>query len=86
MASKLYSGLTCRRFGKMDAAKEKKLPAKAFGLPGQRKYPMPDPAHAKNAKARASAERKRGKLTPQQFASINRKADRVIAKCSSKRR
>ncbi len=82
--AKRYAGLTCRRFGKMTAAKEKKLPDKAFGLPRQRKYPMPDPAHAKNAKARASAQYKRKTLTKRQLDAINRKADRVIARCAKR--
>lgn len=30
------------------------LADRVFGLPGQRKYPMPDRSHAANAKARAN--------------------------------
>lgn len=43
-----------------------KLPSSTFGIPGRRAYPMPDRAHAANAKSRAaqstnlsSAQRKR---------------------------
>src|SRR5579859_4575527 len=32
----------------------KKLPSSAFAIPSQRKYPMQDKAHARNAKARAA--------------------------------
>lgn len=32
-----------------------KLPSEVFGLPKERKYPLNDPAHARNALARASA-------------------------------
>ncbi len=38
---------------KLSAASRKKLPASSFGMPGQRKYPMPDKSHARNAEARA---------------------------------
>ena len=36
---------------KITAAKRNAEPNKEFGLPEERKYPMPDAAHAKNAKA-----------------------------------
>jgi hypothetical protein len=39
------------------------LPDRAFGLPGSRKYPVQDKAHAANAKARATQMVKRGKLS-----------------------
>jgi hypothetical protein len=39
---------------KLTTAKKKAEPNKEFGLPEQRKYPMPDASHARNAKARAS--------------------------------
>ena len=32
----------------------KKLPKKAFALPGKRKYPIPDKTHARNALARVA--------------------------------
>ena len=34
-----------------------------FGLPEEHKYPMPDKSHARNAKARASQQEKKGNLT-----------------------
>ena len=37
---------------KLTTKKRKSLKKSSFGLPGERKYPMPDKAHAKNAKAR----------------------------------
>lgn len=55
-----------------------KLPKSEFGLPGQRKYPMPDKAHAANAKARATQMVKRGKLSPSSKAKIDAKANRII--------
>lgn len=54
------------------------LPAKAFGLPGQRKYPMPDKSHAANAKARASEMERKGRISKSTEESIDRKADSVL--------
>ncbi len=53
-------------------------PKSDFGLPEERKYPMPDKAHARNAKARASQQRKKGDLTAAEKAKIDRKADRIL--------
>ena len=58
----------------------KKLPATEFGLPGQRKYPMPDKSHAINAEARATQQVKAGNLAPASAAKIKAKAKRVIGK------
>lgn len=58
----------------------KKLPAAKFGDPKDRKYPMPDKSHAKNAKARASEMEHKGKLSKGEQAKIDAKADRVIDK------
>ena len=41
-------------------------------------YPMPDAAHARNAKARAAQQRKAGNLTKQQEERIDRKADKIL--------
>lgn len=65
---------------KLDAADRKALPAKDFGEPGARKYPMPDRSHAANAKARAAQMAKRGLISDAQLARINSKADRVLGK------
>jgi hypothetical protein len=51
-----------------------------FGLPDEKKYPMPDKAHARNAKARASQQKKKGNLTATEKAKIDRKADRILDK------
>jgi len=53
-------------------------PKSDFGLPEERKYPMPDKSHARNAKARASQQRKQGNLTATEKERIDRKADRVL--------
>jgi hypothetical protein len=72
--------------------KREKLPSKDFGLPERAKtsdqkkqsgnYPMPDETHAKNAKARATQQRKKGNLSNSEAERIQRKADKVIDKKS----
>ena len=57
-----------------------KEPKSDFGLPEERKYPMPDKAHARNAKARAAQQRKAGNLTKQEEERIDRKADKILDK------
>lgn len=55
-----------------------KLPKSDFGMPGERKYPMPDKSHAANAKARASEMEHNGKISKGTEAAIDRKADKVM--------
>jgi len=69
---------------KLDAAKRKKIPKKEFGLPGEKKYPINDKSHAKNAKARASQMEKKGKLSPASKAKIDAKADKMLGKKENK--
>lgn len=66
----------------LKAAKRKKLPKSDFGLPGERKYPMPDKSHAANAKARATQMVKKGKLTTSAKSQIDSKANKVLGKKS----
>jgi len=56
------------------------LPKKTFGLPGERKYPMPDKSHAQNAKARATQQVKKGNLSASSKAKIDAKANRILGK------
>ena len=63
---------------KLTAAARRRIPASEFGEPKQRKYPMPDRAHAANAKARASQQVSKGRLSPAQAARINAKANRIL--------
>lgn len=56
------------------------LQSSEFGLPGERKYPMPDAAHAANAKARATQQVKAGHLSEGQKAQIDAKANQVLGK------
>jgi hypothetical protein len=57
-----------------------RLKPSQFGLPDERKYPMPDKDHARNAKARAAQQEEQGNLTKSEKAKIDRKADRVLDK------
>ena len=60
--------------------KRDKIPDSKFGLPDEHKYPMPDKSHARNAKARASQQKKAGNLTSTEKAKIDRKADQILDK------
>jgi hypothetical protein len=65
---------------KLDAAKRKKIPKKEFGMPGEKKYPMPDKSHAGNAKARASEMVNKGKLSKSSELKIDAKANKILGK------
>lgn len=68
--------------------KREDLPAKDFGLPEKARtkdarkesgnYPMPDKAHARNAKARAAQQLKAGNLSKEEKERIDRKADKKL--------
>ena len=60
--------------------KRDSLPKSKFGLPEERKYPMPDKSHAANAKARATQQRRKGTITKAEEQEIDRKADRILGK------
>jgi hypothetical protein len=62
----------------LSTRKRESLPSSEFGLPGKRKYPMPDPAHARNAKARASQQEDKGTITQSEKEKIHRKADSIL--------
>jgi hypothetical protein len=64
----------------LDEKDRDKLKESQFGLPDERKYPMPDKSHARNAKARASQQVKKGNLSETDEAKIDRKADKVLNK------
>jgi hypothetical protein len=67
---------------KLTTAERKKLPASDFALPGRR-YPVEDKAHARDAKARASQQHHKGRLSAAEEARVDRKADAVLKKKSS---
>ena len=62
----------------LSSKKRDSLPKSTFGLPGERKYPMPDKSHAANAKALATQMVKAGKLSPSSKAKIDAKANRIL--------
>jgi hypothetical protein len=64
----------------LKAKTRNKLPKSEFGMPGERKYPMPDKSHARAAKSRASEMEHKGKISESTKAKIDRKADRVLGK------
>ena len=78
----------------MTAKKRASTKTKDFGLPekarttDQKKesgnYPMPDKAHARNAKARAQQQYDKGNLSKDELERIDRKADRKL-KTSTKK-
>lgn len=63
---------------KMKSATRNALPSGEFGMPKQRKYPMPDKAHAANAKARAAQMVNKGKLSPAMASTIRAKANKMM--------
>ena len=69
---------------KLPTKTRNKLPASKFGMPGERKYPMPDRSHAANAKARASEMEHKGRISASTKAGIDRKADSVLGHKSVK--
>jgi len=68
----------------LKAKARNKLPKSDFGMPGERKYPLNDKSHARNAKARASEMENKGKISESTKASIDRKADKVLGKGKKK--
>ena len=72
----------------LDAKDREKIPSKDFGLPEKARteeqkkesgnYPMPDEAHARNAKSRAAQAQKAGNLSKKEEERIDRKADKIL--------
>ena len=65
---------------KLNAKTRNQLPSSAFGLPGQRKYPMEDRTHQIKAEQFATKEERKGKLSPAQASRIRAKAKRLLGK------
>ena len=65
---------------KLTSKERNALPKKDFALPGERKYPMPDRAHAANAKARASQAVNEGRMSKGTESKIDAKANKVLRK------
>lgn len=64
--------------GKLSSGDRSKMSKSEFGLPGEKKYPMPDKSHAANAKARATQMVEKGKLSESSKEKIDAKANRVL--------
>jgi hypothetical protein len=64
----------------LNAKARNKLPKSKFAEPDERKYPIEDKAHARNAKARASQAVKAGRMSKAEEARIDKKADAVLKK------
>jgi hypothetical protein len=62
---------------KLSTKERNALPKSDFAGPG-RSYPVPDRSHAANAKARATQQAKKGKLSPAQAARIRAKANAIL--------
>lgn len=72
----------------LDAEGREKIPTREFGLPEKARtkqakresgnYPMPDKAHARNAKARAAQQQQAGHLSKKDKERIDRKADKIL--------
>jgi hypothetical protein len=65
---------------KLTASERNALPDRVFGLPGSRRYPMPDKSHAANAKARATQAVKAGRMSSSTAAKIRKKANRELGR------
>jgi len=63
---------------KMTSKSRNALADSTFGLPGERKYPMPDKSHAANAKARATQQVNAGNLSSSSKVKIDAKANRIL--------
>lgn len=63
--------------GKLTSAEKKELPESAFALPGRR-YPIPDANHARAALARAEEMKRKGLLSDADYATVKRKAEKVL--------
>lgn len=63
---------------KLSKSNRDALPKSKFAEPDERAYPIENEAHAKNAKARASQAVKSGRMSKDEEAKIDKKADAVI--------
>lgn len=70
---------------KLNAKSRAAIPTAKFGLPAERKYPLNDKNHAKNALSRASQQENAGRLTPAQKSEIDSKAKAVLGKTKGKK-
>ncbi len=67
---------------RLTAAKRNALPSSDFAIPSERKYPINDASHRKNAKARASEMAGKGRISGKTESMIDRKADKGLGRKS----
>lgn len=63
---------------KLTSNQRNHIPTSQFGMPGERKYPMPDASHAANAKSRASQAEHAGRISESTKEKIYAKANRIL--------
>jgi len=63
---------------KLKTQEREDLSKSKFALPEERKYPVEDKAHARNAKARAAQQEKSGNLSAADKRKVDAKADKVL--------
>lgn len=63
---------------KLTTTRRNDLKRSTFGLPAQRKYPMPDASHARNALSRASQQFHAGNLSQSGLEHVRAKAHAVL--------
>lgn len=63
---------------KLKTEEREDLSESKFALPEERKYPVEDKAHARNAKARAAQQEKASKLSAADKKKVDAKADSVL--------
>lgn len=69
---------------KLTAKRRKKLKKSQFAGPG-RSYPVHDKSHARNAKARATQQYRKGRISKSQKNRIHAKANRVLKRKKRKK-
>ena len=63
---------------KLTSKQRDNMPKSKFALPASKEYPIPDRAHAANAKARATQMENAGKLSPASAAKVKAAANKVL--------
>lgn len=69
----------------LTAKKRKAIPKGKFALPGSRKYPIQDKAHAANAKARAKQQLNAGNISKSTYSKIVAAANKVLKPLKEKK-
>ena len=64
----------------LDTKARKALPKSAFGLPGARKFPMPNKGHAMIAAKDAKMDADSGHITKAQEKKVDKMAEKILAK------